>query len=66
MGVVKGYRHRGLDAAMYYKTMETGLKKGYRWGEMSWVLESNIPMRRVLDRMGIEVYKTYRVYDKDL
>lgn len=66
MGVVKGYRHRGLDAAMYYKTMEVGLKKGYRWGEMSWVLESNTPMRRVLERMGIEVYKTYRVYEKEI
>ncbi|MFQ6615625.1 MAG: N-acetyltransferase [Fidelibacterota bacterium] len=66
MGVVKGYRRRGLDAAMYYKTMEAALKKGYKWGEMSWVLESNTPMRRVLDRLGIEVYKTYRIYDKEI
>lgn len=66
MGVIKGYRHRGLDAAMYYRTMETGLKKGYRWGEMSWILESNTPMRRVLERLGIEVYKRYRVYEKEI
>lgn len=66
MGVVKGYRRRGLDAAMYYKTMEAAMKKGYKWGEMSWVLESNTPMRRVLERMGIKAYKTYRVYEKQI
>lgn len=64
MGVLKEYRRQGLDAAMYYKTLEAGLKKGYRWGELSWILESNIPMRRVLERVGSEIYKTYRIYDK--
>jgi len=66
MGVLKEYRIKGLDAAMYYKTMEVGLKKGIKWGEISWVLESNIPMRRVLENLGAEIYKTYRVFEKDL
>ncbi len=66
MGVLAPYRQHGVDAAMYARTMETGIRKGYEWGEMSWILESNQPMRRVLDRLGARVYKTYRMYDRDL
>jgi len=66
MGVLQPYRQQGVDAAMYAKTMETGIRKGYEWGEMSWILESNLPMRRVLERLGAAVYKTYRMYDRDL
>ncbi len=63
MGVVRGYRHRGVDAAMYARTMATARRKGYRWGEMSWVLESNPEMNRVAENLGAERYKTYRIYD---
>lgn len=66
MGVVKEWRLRGVDAAMYSRTITTGLAKGYRWGELSWILESNRPMLRVLERLGAEPYKTYRVYEKAL
>ncbi len=64
MGVLKEYRHMALDTAMYYKLMEASLAKGYQWAEMSWILESNASMRRVLERLGCELYKTYRIYDK--
>ncbi|MFP5286846.1 MAG: N-acetyltransferase family protein [Thermoanaerobaculia bacterium] len=66
LGVLEGYRRRGLDAAMVAETISTGLRKGYRWAEMSWILESNLPMRRLLARLGAEAYKTYRIYDLDL
>ncbi len=63
MGVLAAWRHRGIDAALYAETMETGRRKGFRWGELSWILESNVPMRRVLDGLGAVPYKTYRIYD---
>jgi GNAT superfamily N-acetyltransferase len=63
MGVLRGYRHRGIDAAMYARTMAAARRKGYRWGEMSWVLESNPEMMRVAENLGAERYKTYRLYD---
>ncbi len=34
--------------------------------EMSWVLEDNIPMRRLAEKMGGEEYKTYRIFQKSL
>ena len=63
MGVLPGHRFRGVDAAMYARTMEEARRKGYRWGEMSWVLESNPVMCRIVERLGGDRYKTYRIYD---
>jgi hypothetical protein len=39
---------------------------GFRWIELSWILEDNLPMRRILERLGAPTYKTYRVYGKVL
>lgn len=66
LGVLASWRHRGVDAALYQRTMETARRKGYRWGEMSWILESNRPMLAVLERFGAERYKTYRFYEREL
>src|SRR5690606_31902046 len=34
--------------------------------ELSWLLENNRPMRRLVEAIGCEPYKTYRIYEKDL
>jgi len=34
--------------------------------ELSWILEDNMPMRRVLEGIGAKPYKTYRIYEKAL
>jgi RimJ/RimL family protein N-acetyltransferase len=39
---------------------------GFRSIELSWILEDNLPMRRILERLGARAYKTYRVYCKKL
>jgi hypothetical protein len=39
---------------------------GFRSMELSWILEDNLPMRRILERLGARIYKTYRVYGKRL
>jgi len=39
---------------------------GFRWIELSWILEDNLPMRRILERLGARAYKTYRLYGKQL
>jgi len=38
----------------------------FRSVELSWILEDNLPMRRILERLGASAYKTYRVYEKTL
>ena len=41
-------------------------KFGFRWVELSWILEDNRPMRSILERLGAKSYKTYRLYEKTL
>lgn len=41
-------------------------KMGFRWVELSWILEGNRPMRSILERLGADAYKTYRIYGKTL
>ena len=40
------------------------LKLGITKIEMSWILEDNMPMRRIIEAVGGERYKTYRIYGK--
>ena len=48
-------------------TMRKGLQaKGVRQVELSWILEDNRPMRHIIESLGADPYKTYRVYQKAL
>ncbi|MGC9335991.1 MAG: GNAT family N-acetyltransferase [Anaerolineae bacterium] len=66
MGVIPEYRTIGIDAAFYVETARAAFRKGYEWCEMSWILESNDMMNRIIERLGGRIYKTYRIYQKPL
>jgi hypothetical protein len=66
LGLKPGFRDKGIDAAFYLRTFQAGRELGHTTGECSWILEDNWKMRRALEKTGAEVYKTYRVYQKDL
>jgi hypothetical protein len=63
MGVVKKFRYMGVDVCLYHETIRRGLAKGYRQLEMSWVLENNVSMNRVLQKLGARIAKEYQLYD---
>lgn len=64
LGVLPEFRGVGVDALMYLETVKNAVKKGYRMGEGSWILEDNEMMNRTMTMLGSEVYKTYRMYQK--
>jgi len=66
LGVIPEYRGTGVDALMYLETAKAALQKGYKWAEMSWILENNLMMNRAIRMLGGEVYKTHRMYEKQL
>lgn len=66
MGVVEEYRGRGIDAVFYVETARAARAKGYKRIEGSWILETNTMMNRIIEHLGGERYKTYRVYEKSL
>ncbi len=66
LGVLDKFRKKGIEGVFYARTMEAGRSMGIEWGELSWILENNILMRRGIEFMGGEIYKTYRLYDYQL
>ncbi len=63
MGVVPEFQKRGIDTVFYVETYNVGVKRGYRWAEMSWILEDNTMMNRMLELLGATLYKKYRIYE---
>lgn len=66
LGIVPEFQKRGIDALMYVRHFIDGPPKGYKWAEMSWILETNELMRSALEQMGATVYKRYRLVEKPL
>lgn len=53
-----------LPFLMIDMVRKEALRKGFTHIELSWILEDNLPMRRMNESLGAKAYKTYRVYDK--
>lgn len=64
MGVLPEHRGRGIDALLHQKAIDN--KVGYFASELSWILETNVEMIRVAERLGAVKTKTYRMYKKDI
>ncbi|MBL8708776.1 MAG: dATP pyrophosphohydrolase [Rhodospirillaceae bacterium] len=70
MGIRKAHHGSVLGATlvplMFDRLKTPFLKRGLERVELSWILEDNLPMRRVIEGVGGRVYKTYRLYEKPL
>lgn len=70
MGIRRKH-HGTLLGAVLLPLMFNHLKgpffaRGLEQVELSWILEDNMPMRRVIEGVGGKAYKTYRIYEKAL
>jgi hypothetical protein len=70
MGVKRKFADTMRGQLLPFHLMNAGrnasLALGYEKFEFSWVLEENMPMRRISEAMGAVIYKTYRLYEKAL
>jgi hypothetical protein len=70
MGVRKKYHNSLLGSSLALSVIETvrsyHIRRGTMSGELSWILEDNYPVRHIIETLGADPYKTYRVYQKDL
>ena len=53
-----------LGMAVIARVRDYHVGRGTVQGEASWILEDNMPMRRMIESFGGKAYKTYRVYEK--
>lgn len=66
MGVKPEYQGRGIDVLLHREAIRNGLKKGVDSSEVGWILENNVQMIRVAERIGGRIEKRYRMYSKKL
>lgn len=65
-GVVKEYNNTGMLAALSYRLYLAAVHQGFTHIELSWILEDNAAANRTIEKLGGTVYKTYRLYQKEL
>lgn len=70
LGVRQKYRGSPLGTILALSVIEAARRfhrsRGTMRSELSWVLEDNLPMRRLIEVVGAEPYKTYRIYEKSI
>lgn len=70
MGIRKQFHGTPAASAMLALMFDSLVPPAKEWGfshiELSWILEDNFPMRRVIEAVGGKPYKTYRLYQKEL
>lgn len=66
LGITPDFRNKGLEAVLIKEFFDRGLKRDYKAAECSWVLEDNEAMNKGIKLAGGELYKTYRLYQKEL
>ncbi len=70
MGVRKQYQRSRLGPALAFlvidKVRQALIRRNIKNVEMSWILEDNEGMKGILEAIGGDPYKTYRIYEKSL
>jgi len=64
--IKKEYRGQGLDALMGMAMISSAQQAGFEIMDTHHEMESNVKVRAEMERMGGQVYKIYRVYQKSL
>ncbi|MEQ8264436.1 hypothetical protein [Pseudohaliea sp.] len=70
MGVTQAYQHSRLGPTVAFMIIDAVRRalqgRGVTEVEMGWILEDNAGMRNIIETIGGQAYKRYRVYEKDL
>jgi hypothetical protein len=66
MGIRKDFRSKGIGTLLNYYTILEMKKRGYLRAEYGWIDEENIASRKSAEKIGGDLYKIYRVYEKNI
>jgi hypothetical protein len=70
MGVRRKFHGTPIGSALALAVIDAvrsyHVRRGTKHAELSWILEDNMPMRRMIQALGGTEYKTYRIYEKTL
>jgi GNAT superfamily N-acetyltransferase len=67
LGVLPGYRKRGIAELMILQTFLYGRETlGFHGAELSWTLEDNDMINRTIQAVGGRQYKRFRIYERSI
>ena len=70
LGIKQKYQNQLIGSALAFmligKIKDVALRTGITSHEMSWVLEDNQRLNKILESLGSSKYKTYRIFEKNL
>ena len=70
MGVLPEYQSSRTGSALAFAVIDAVRwnlhRRGVRQVEMSWILETNRGMRGIIEAIGGQAYKRYRLYEREL
>jgi hypothetical protein len=70
MGVRQSHQHSRLGPTLAFMVIDAVRKQMHARGvsnvEMGWILEDNDGMRNIIETIGGQAYKRYRIYEKEL
>lgn len=65
LAVLPEYHGKGLDVLLYMQLYKA-LSPRIRRLEANYILEDNVKIRNALEKLGLDLVKTYRVYEKTI
>lgn len=66
LGVLEGYRKMGIEACLYGRIIKNAQASGIQSAECSWMLDHNYMMNHAIEQINGELYKKYRIYEKQI
>jgi GNAT superfamily N-acetyltransferase len=62
IAILPAYRKKGIAALLIHNVVNMAVQNGYIKGEMSVIMESNLKIIKLMESLGFEKIKKYRVY----
>jgi GNAT superfamily N-acetyltransferase len=66
LGVLPEYRGRGIEALLILEIVNNLIRKRYNRLEVSLASEKNVESNRIIRRMGANMYRQYRIYEREI
>jgi GNAT superfamily N-acetyltransferase len=66
LGVVDGYRKLGIEACLYGRIIKAFKARNFQYAEASWTLEDNEMVNRPIENIGGQLYREYRLLEKEI
>ena len=65
LGILEEFRNKGIDMLLYRKIQENLTSMGIYHGEAGYVMENNLKMKSILEKIGGKSIKKYRIFKFD-